>query len=252
MDLVERSNSITPRHPWEVARSHFFQRLLSRLNPESAPVQVLDVGSGDAWLAGQLVPALPEKSEITCWDINYSPEDLAQLSGVDGLHLTTRQPDERYAGILMLDVIEHVEDDVDFLASVVSENMDDDSWMLVSVPAYQCLYTSHDTALHHHRRYSPWDCSDVLYEAGLQIEMEGGLFHSLLAVRAAQAIREHVKKPSKVAAGIGAWTAKPWLTGAFTRVLDAESRISLALGTKTDVSMPGLSYWAFCRRVPAS
>jgi hypothetical protein len=248
MDLVERSKATAPRHPWEVARGHFFQRLLSRLNPTDTPQHVLDVGSGDAWLAEQLVPTLPPHSEITCWDINYSSDDLSELSGADGLHLTTQQPKETYEGILMLDVIEHVEDDITFLSSVVAENMSDDSWMLVSVPAYQCLFTAHDSALHHQRRYSPWDCSDVLYEAGLQVEVEGGLFHSLLAVRAAQALREHVKKPQKGASGVGAWNGKPWLTRAFTGVLEAEARVSLALGTRTDITMPGLSYWAFCRR----
>jgi hypothetical protein len=166
--------------------------------------------------------------------------------------LTIDRPQAKFGGILMLDVMEHVGDDVAFVADIVSTYMDDDGWILVSVPAYQSLYTSHDTAVKHFRRYSPNRCAEVLRTAGLRVDFQGGLFHSLLAVRGAQAAREWFKKPSKEWVGAGGWNGGPRLTRVVTTALKAESRMSMLLGTKAKMAFPGLSYWAFCRRAEAS
>jgi hypothetical protein len=249
MDLVERGQSTAARHPWEVVRAQFFIRLLAQLAPARSPVQLLDVGSGDAWLADQLVAHLPAGSGITCWDTNYTAEDLAEteLHPV-GVTLTSTPPATRSEGILMLDVMEHVEDDVAFVSDIMETSMAADGWLLLSVPAYQGLFNAHDTALKHFRRYSPRQCADVLRRAGLRVDVQGGLFHSLLAARGAQVAKERLTAPADGAQGIGAWNHGPGLTRAVTTVLGAESRLSLALGVKAKAVVPGLSYWAFCHR----
>ena len=43
---------------------------------------------------------------------------------------------------------------------IVDTMMAEHGWILVSVPAYQSLFTSHDTALKHYRRYSPVQCAN--------------------------------------------------------------------------------------------
>jgi hypothetical protein len=147
----------------------------------------------------------------------------------------------------MLDVIEHVEDDVGFISHIAETCVDPDGWILVSVPAYQSLFTSHDAAVKHFRRYSPHKCARVLRSAGLKIEAQGGLFHSLLAVRGTQAAKERLLGPNEHWEGAGSWRAGPRVTRAVTTVLDAECRMSEALA-KTRTVLPGLSYWALCRR----
>jgi hypothetical protein len=244
MDLLERRDSHTSRHPWEVARSRFFLRLLLQLAPNQAPANLLDVGSGDAWLAQQFAEALAPAAHITCWDANYTPDTLVPHSS---LLLTKEHPVGTFEGVLMLDVIEHIEDDRAFVADVVDTCMDAESWALVSVPAYQCLYTSHDTALRHFRRYSPRECAQVLHRAGLQVQVQGGLFHALLAARSAQKVREQLSGPGN-SNGVGAWKGGPFITRALTAALETESKMSLALGTHTRAVVPGLSYWAFCRK----
>jgi hypothetical protein len=249
MDLLERSQCNASRHPWELSRSRFFIRLIDRLAVPHWPVNLLDVGAGDAWFADQLTQALPSGSHATCWDTNYTPEDLVTLGGaVAQLSLTTEKPLCTFSGILMLDVIEHVADDVGFVAGIVRDCLEDDGWILISVPAYQRLFTSHDKAVKHYRRYSPHGCSDVLREAGLQVVAQGGLFQSLLAVRGAQAAREHLAGTRKPWAGPGAWSGGPRLTRMVTTTLDVESRFSFGLGARTGMALPGLSHWAFCRR----
>jgi hypothetical protein len=120
--------------------------------------------------------------------------------------------------------------------------------VLVSVPAYQALYCAHDRALRHFRRYSPAALATVLEAGGLRVEAHGGLFHGLLPVRAAQVLRERVRPPARSEVGVGAWDGGPRLTRLMVGALDADARVSLALGTRHLPALPGLSTWALCRR----
>jgi hypothetical protein len=117
------------------------------------------------------------------------------------------------------------------------------------VPAYQALYCAHDEALKHFRRYSPRALADVLGAAGLSIVVRGGLFHGLLPLRGAQVLRERYHPPPDPGpeTGIGAWNGGRVLTRALTAALDAEARVSLAMGTRHLPALPGLSTWALCR-----
>ncbi len=209
----------------------------------------LDVGAGDAWIAQQAIDRLPPSSEITCWDTNYSSEELTSpLAQRADLHLVTTEPSGKFDGILMLDVIEHLEDDLSFVSDVVGSSLAEDGWVLVSVPTYQFLFTSHDVSLKHYRRYSPGQCVAVLQSAGLTVEAQGGLFQSLLLVRVLQAAKERLHRPETGSTGVGTWTGGPRLTGVIERSLAIESQISLAVTTRSGLTLPGLSFWAFCRR----
>jgi hypothetical protein len=213
------------------------------------PGHWLDVGAGDAWIAQHALDRLPSTSEITCWDINYSGDELtSSLAQQPGLHLVATEPTGRFDGILMLDVIEHLEDDRSFLRNIVESQMAEGGWILVSVPAYQSLFTSHDVSLKHYRRYSPSQCVAVLQAAGLTVESQGSLFQSLLVVRILQAAKEKVRRPEAGSTGVGAWTGGPLITRTIERALEAEYQLSLAVATRSRVTLPGLSFWAFCRR----
>jgi hypothetical protein len=240
VDLSERKDAGARRHPWEVARAGFFLALLEehRLLRGHA---WLDVGAGDAWFAARLRPCLPAEASLTCWDPNYTPDDLAAEHA--GLTLTRDRPDRRFDRILMLDVIEHVEDDVAYVTGIVDTLLAETGWVLVSVPAYPSLFSSHDRALRHHRRYSPEACHALLEEAGLSIISEGGLFGSLLLPRAARVGIERVGLDRRASHGVGAWHAGTALTNAFTQVLVFDGKLSLA-ASRRGRPLPGLSYWA--------
>ena len=206
------------------------------------------MGSGDAWFATQLRRLLPSDAEITCWDINYAPEDIAAFaeSGSEGMSLVAERPNGRFDRILMLDVIEHVENDAEFLESAVGDLLRDGGVVLVSVPAYQALFSSHDRMLHHCRRYSPRGCRRLLENSGLRVVAEGGLFHSLLPVRVAQMALERARPVKSLSTGIGDWQGGKIATRVLTRGLIVEGKLSLSLGLRGR-SLPGLSYWALCR-----
>ena len=245
MDLVERTGAFAERHPWEVARAEFFLRLLSRRGLIEGDYAWLDVGSGDAWFARQLRRLLPGEASVTCWDINYTAEDLAESE--EGLTLVAERPSERFDRALMLDVVEHVEDDAGFVGGIVEDLLAPGAAVLFSVPAYQRLFSSHDRTLRHYRRYSPAQGRRLLERAGLVVAADGGLFHSLLPVRLGQKLVERLRPVKSLEAGVGAWQAPALATRAVTRALITDAKLSLLL-SRRGLSLPGLSYWALCRR----
>ena len=247
MDLAERRPEHGQRHPWETARATFYLRLLDRLGVLGTTRRWLDAGAGDAWFTAQLAAVLPEGREVVGWDPYYTPEDLQAPTG-EGFVLTAERPQERFDGILLLDVIEHVEDDRGFVRSLVEESLATGGWVLVGVPAYQSLFSAHDRALRHYRRYSPAELRRALEDAGLRIETRGGLFHLLLPARAAMTMRERRGRQSVSEEGVGAWDGGPRRTRAIVAALELEGRLSLAWAGRRLPPVPGLSTWAFCRR----
>jgi len=248
MDLIERPGTVDRRHPWEVARARFFVRLVTRLGLTATTDSWLDVGAGDAWFAQQLRAVLAPAVRLACWDIHYPMDEPPEAAGdVTGIEFSATRPSGAFGGILLLDVVEHVQDDVGFVREV-TESLAPGGWVLVSVPAYQSLFCAHDDALKHFRRYSPRAIRAVLESAGLTVAARGGLFHGLLPVRAAQVVRERHRPPRERPVGIGAWRGGERVTALLTAVLDADARMSLALGTRHLPVVPGLSTWAFCRR----
>jgi SAM-dependent methyltransferase len=247
VDLAERGDTAR-RHPWETERARFFRALIARHVGDPPPRRILDVGAGDGWFAGELSQAMTDSSEIVCWDVNYRSVDLeAELP--PGVARTAEEPDGTFDLALLLDVIEHIDDDAAFLDRSVLPHLTEHSIVVVSVPAYQGLFSSHDDALAHHRRYSPGRLRHLL-AARFEILARGGLFASLIPLRAAAVARERVAGPPD-AHGIGGWNAGTGVTRVVSAVLGADARAGQWLAHR-GLPMPGLSTWAVCRPRPGT
>ncbi|MCL2723638.1 MAG: class I SAM-dependent methyltransferase [Polyangiaceae bacterium] len=249
MDLIETNSG--PRHPWEKSRAAFFRSTLARTLGHPAPPSVLDCGAGDAYFANSLLNELGSRIHaITCWDSNYSDEAITELGHrYPSLHFTRELPkNAMFGAVLMLDVMEHVEDDVGFVRSIVETHLEPGGLILISVPAWQPLYSRHDAVLLHHRRYSPKACNKVLEAAGIHIDECGGLFHSLLLPRAITVLGEHAAKfigrplPPIEIPNI-AWSGGAAITAAIDGALYLDNTLS-RMAARAGLRMPGLSYWA--------
>lgn len=249
MDLSESPTGRFRRHPWELARADFFVRELARSESVCAEARILDVGAGDAWISRQLAESLPESS-ITCWDSGYdkvTPPPAARV------HYTTQPGDEQFDVCLLLDVAEHVKDDARFLRDVVAK-LAPGGTLLFSVPAWPFLYSQHDRALRHFRRYRPAHAHALLESSGLTILRSGGLFHSLLIARALQVVVEkrrrkgHESAPEEPKAPDSlVWAGAAWTRSLVTSALKLDlttGRLAARLG----IPLPGLSWWASCRK----
>lgn len=243
MDLRETPKA-GRRHPWESSRLDFFVRLLRSHELLSSSTRVLDAGAGDGWFARQLVEVLPPEARVTCWDPGYGERPPGPNEG--RVEFTAVRPRGSFDLVLALDVLEHVEDDQGFLQSLVADCLRPGGHLLVSVPAWNILYSTHDRKLGHRRRYSPAGCEELLAAAGLRVLRKGGLFYSLFWVRGAWKLLSRsgwVRGPS----GADGWAGGARLTSFVESVLRLDGGLSLLL-SRAGLSLPGLSFFALCRK----
>ena len=245
MDLRERSGAAPrQRHPWERSRAAFFLEVIERRGAFSG--RLLDAGAGDGWLAGQV--ARRWGAEGTCWDAFYTEEQLRELSAAEpSLSFVRDLPDGPFELVLLLDVLEHVPNDVAFLRSLV-ERLAPGGQVLISVPAWPALFSGHDVFLRHYRRYRREEALNVIERAGLRLLESGGLFHGLLPVRALQVGLEKLRGAPDPDAQAGLATGpKGWLNEAITRGLVLEQKLTHAAAA-AGIFLPGLSFYALTSR----
>jgi SAM-dependent methyltransferase len=259
MDLRERPSTLTARHPWETVRAGFFCRVLAEPLALRTALRVVDVGAGDGFVGSKLLGALPDGSSVTCVDSEYSDAHLAsmRLSAPRRMEFARTCPDREFDAIVLLDVLEHVADDRGFLREFVENRLRPGGLVLASVPAHQVLYTQHDVALGHHRRYSAAGLRDALVDAGLTLRRTGSLFSSLIVPRAlAKAVeraRGIVSQPApdalapQIATGISVWRHGRIVTSAIRGALELDARLS-ELAAHWSAPSVGLSVWALGER----
>ena len=254
MDLSERKRSSLDdsRHPWETVRSEFFIDLVRGTVQSPQHIAWLDVGAGDSWLGAAIEDALPSGSSMTCWDANYEASDITTLSATyPKIKFSTDRPHQQFDFISLLDVLEHVEEDRSFLTGLVKHCLSPNGKVMVSVPVHPALFSRHDVALRHFRRYTPDECRRLLRDAGLAIDQEGGLFGVLLPARAASAFTERVLSRMRTPpqpSGVGQWRAPACVTRLFEATLRADVRLS-NIARRRGFLLPGLSYWALARQL---
>lgn len=248
MDLKEfSSESASNRHPWELSRADFFVNVLKRWTTEMS-INALDVGSGDTWLAQQLKRNLPQGSTILCVDSSYTPEVLEKLGQLpEGIRLSSDLPEQgQFDFVFLLDVIEHVHNDREFLESIAKNLVRRGGLIVISVPAFQSLFTAHDTWLGHYRRYNSKTAKSLIDDCGLELLESGSLFHGLIFVRALEKLRELTMGPPEQK-GLAVWNRSSGFTRTVRRALNLDWRVTEGLRT-IGVKLPGLSWWGVCRK----
>jgi len=205
--------------------------------------RVLDIGAGDGWIAEEIAHERGDGTLIVCWDESFTDADLdADLP--PSVERTRNPPDGTFDLVLMLDVLEHIEDDTDFLDKYVTPALAPDARLMITVPAYPSLFVEHDRALAHFRRYSPGHLQSVIAPR-YEIVARGGLFASLLVPRAVTALGERLGR-KKRSTGVGAWPHGDGLSKAMTRALDADASVGYWLSSR-GLRLPGLSTWLVAR-----
>ena len=249
VDLLEHRGDISRRHPWETARAEFFLRLCAGDGLLSR--SVLDVGAGDAWFAALFCQRYP-RDKVVCWDAGYTAERVATMPEAPRRTYVASAPEGPFDLVLLLDVIEHVQDDAAFLRAVLAR-LRSGGTVVISVPAWPWLYGAHDVHLGHCRRYCPAAARRLLSAAGLEVEQAGGLFHALLPARALTVLAGRVSRDKgthkqRSVADLGNWGAGAAVTRVLDGILRFEGRLSRRLAA-VGLELPGLSWWARCRKL---
>jgi hypothetical protein len=161
--LHHQSSMNANGHFWHRLRWRWVQKRLHRLRPARA---ILDLGAG-AGVAGNY---LKHEPEYQYWYAEPIPSLRKKLQNDFGstFDLTDSPKYSQIEVVLMLDVLEHIEDDAGFLKNLFGK-MDFGSDLLLLVPARQELWSAWDTKLGHYRRYNLQRLYELASEAGFEI-----------------------------------------------------------------------------------
>lgn len=175
----ERMHALETDYWWFVGRRNLVARLLEATLPtiETDAPQLIDIGCGTGANLPMLREAVGPKGAV--FGLDFSPLALQWArteGGIEGGQIHLSQGDalslplrDNCADIVtMLDVLEHLSDDGTALREV-RRILKPGGALILSVPAYQHLWSAHDEALHHFRRYEKSSLNRVLNRAGFQV-----------------------------------------------------------------------------------
>jgi hypothetical protein len=139
-------------------------------------------------------------------------------------------PDRRYGLITMLDVLEHLSDPSAALRHA-AELLSADGTLVVTVPAFRLLWTSHDDLNHHLTRYTKGALRRLMDDADLAVLSARYLFHWTFAAKLLVRLKESViHSPPSVPRVPPGWINRLLL--AATRIEERLSRhVPLPLGS---------------------
>jgi SAM-dependent methyltransferase len=214
-------------------------------------IRVLDVGCGDGFICREL-SRRADVQGVDGVDVNLTEQEVDALRRKDDkvvyYNAYRDLPPGRYNLVLLMDVLEHVQEDSRFLAEIVEGYLAKGGHLIVTVPAFPFLYSRHDAYLAHYRRYGRKQLVRLVTDSNLFCMRSGYLFLSLLPIRLAEVLRERITDGEREGTrGVGGWTSGNLLTLAAVAILRCENRLSLFLNS-LGVRIPGLTVWAVCKK----
>lgn len=159
---------VEDRHWWFSARREIVREVLKSL-PLPAEPRILEAGCG----TGGNLALLAQHGRITA----FEPDSIAAAMARDraiGPVLDGSLPDRvpsfenPFDLIVLLDVLEHIGDDVSTLRAL-RKNLAKGGYLVLTVPANQFLWSEHDVTHQHKRRYAAKSLADVMTRSGFVV-----------------------------------------------------------------------------------
>jgi SAM-dependent methyltransferase len=218
--LMKTMLEVDEHHWWYRGRRRIISVELERL-PLPAGARLLDAGCG----SGRTLEQLRGYGQVC--GIELSPDAAGLARGRGDFDVRIGRLEElpwapaTFDLITCLDVIEHTPDDRLTLREL-RRVCKPGGWLLVTVPAYQALWSRHDEINHHYRRYVRGTLSSAAAAAGWQVERMTS-FNSLLLAPAA-AVRLAQRRRPDPAYTTDLQLGPAWLNGALELPLRMEAR----------------------------
>lgn len=175
--LYRQHASLEDVHWWFIGRRRLVRALIARwVAPGST---LLDVGCG----AGGMVAELSSDYETRGVDAAAEAVEACRARGLTNVILGSATEPSTWGplpvgAVALLDVIEHLDDDLGALRAAATA-VGTAGHVIVTVPAYQWLWSAHDVRNHHRRRYTLRRLLERHRAAGLR-PVQYGYFNTLL------------------------------------------------------------------------
>ena len=169
MDRVvyDRMAAHDSTHWWYRARRDILRDYIRRYARLPSDARILEIGCG----TGHNLPMLAGFGEVDAIEIDAHARAIASErlgKPVCDAPLPELPGVERgaYDMVAVLDVVEHIADDVAALRAMATL-LKPGGVILIAVPAHRWMWSAHDIVNHHHRRYSKRTLRAAIERAGL-------------------------------------------------------------------------------------
>jgi len=240
MDIVEITDNAN-RHPWELSRTNCLLQIVKKYKLSD----VYDIGAGDCYFTHNLLSVI--SGTIYAVDKGFTTQkdhakSIQYLNSISELPCRSEK-----VGVLLMDVIEHVEDDSEFLKEIICK-IPVGSFVLITVPAYQFLFSGHDKYLQHYRRYNKKQILNLIAKYNVQIHSSHYFYFILFLFRCVSKILSPTKFKS-IQSNLGLWqyTENNIITKIIKTVLNIDFNICKTLAN-LKIYLPGLSYLILCEK----
>jgi hypothetical protein len=171
MDLKELQsvNGATQKHWYYQSKAWALQKLVECTHAQN----ILDIGSGSGFFSKYLLENTSIEQAM-CVDIGYE-KDWDDYHAGKPMHFRKNIRTSKADLVLMMDVLEHVDNDSTFLRSYVDLSPFG-TYFLITVPAFQFMWSGHDEFLGHKRRYTINQLESVVIASGLKIKSKNYYF----------------------------------------------------------------------------
>jgi SAM-dependent methyltransferase len=177
--VFDRMAELDQDHWWFIARRRILEALIKRVVRPLEKARVLEVGCG----TGHNLAMLGRFGKLDACELDkcaraVASKRLGRQVRVAKLPDLSMFPRNGYDLIALLDVLEHVPDD---LASLRAIHMclKPGGALLMTVPANPWMWSAHDAAHHHFRRYTKKQLEELFLRSGLEVQLLS-YFNSLL------------------------------------------------------------------------
>ena len=153
------------------------------------PREILDIGAGSGYFSKILLQQT-SAAQAFCVDIGYAQERDELWCGKPILFRRAIAESDANL-VLAMDVIEHAADDIALLRPYV-DLVRPGTRFIVTVPAFNFLWSGHDVFLGHHRRYALRGLERTLRRCGLVVESGHYYYGALFPVAAALRLLERL------------------------------------------------------------
>ena len=177
--VYDRMAELDELHWWYRARREVLAALIRRRAMPPPHARLLEVGCG----TGHNVAMLERFGAVDAIEMDSSARAVAEkrLGRPVGSAMLPELPGvarQHYDLVGAFDVVEHVEDDRAAIATL-GQCLKPGGRLVISVPAHQWMWSAHDDANHHKRRYSKASLRRLIEQSPLKLEAIG-YFNSLL------------------------------------------------------------------------
>jgi SAM-dependent methyltransferase len=233
---LPEDSKIINQHPWKLSRG---KCVLNNLKHKTL-YNIADIGVNDMYYTKKAKTFVD--GNVYAVDI-FFPENGMVKDGIYCINSIEKLPDNELDGIIMMDVLEHIENDKTFFNIVVNK-LKGNGTLLITVPAWQFLFSVHDTKSQHYRRYNRKQLLKLLEHKDISVEKSHYFYTSLFFARLLFIFRK-----DKFGGNDIGWkySEKHIITKAVKLVLDIDFWINKILD-KIGIHLPGLSLMAVCRK----